>query len=503
MIRLLFLTHRYLGIALGLLMVLWCVTGIVMMYVPYPAAVERDMRLAALAPLSSVPCCVMEGEYFPADDTAIRSFEIEALNGRAVLTATNTGGRIYMLDITAGAGFEGATPDMARNVAQDFARKLGIAAAPTLLGEVESDQWTTGRFRIDRPLYHFALNDDETSEIYVSSTSGKVLNYTNAHMRFWNWLGSVPHWLYFTQLREDPIAWTKVIVWTSVTGCILTLLGIYIGIRQLRRRHSSGKLGSPYRGLWYWHHIPGLIFGIFTLTWVFSGLLSMTPWGLFANSDPTPALERLYGEPPRWAEVKQALPAIVAGAPAGTLHIQSAPFDGGLFAMAYTAGENPTRLAANGTPAPLGEADYARAAQLIGQAYDGVSWEIMEGEDAYYYGRPHAPISLPILRVSTQGADAAFFYASPQSGRLMRFADGEARMHRWLFSGLHSLDFSRVFRWRPFWDVLMIVLLIGATIVCATGTWLGIQRLLGRSRGQGFFVDLKRRTPARKSAPLP
>ena len=28
--------HRYLGVALGLLMLLWFVSGIVMMYVPYP-----------------------------------------------------------------------------------------------------------------------------------------------------------------------------------------------------------------------------------------------------------------------------------------------------------------------------------------------------------------------------------------------------------------------------------------------------------------------------------
>jgi hypothetical protein len=502
MIRLLFLTHRYLGIALGLLMVLWCVTGIVMMYVPYPAAIDRDVRLAALAPLDGVACCILEGESFPPDNAAIRSFEIEALNDRAVLSASNASGQVYMLDITAGTEFEGPAPSAALDIARDFTRGRGIAAEPTLLGEIESDQWTTGRFRNDRPLYHFALNDESGAEIYVSSTSGKVLNTTDSYIRFWNWLGSVPHWLYFTQLREDVALWTDVVVWTSLIGCVLTVIGIYIGIRQLRRRRSTGKLASPYRGIWYWHHVPGLIFGIFTLTWVFSGMLSMTPWGLFTNSDPTPALERLYGEPPTWSDLKEAIPAIIAGAPAGSVHVQSAPFEGNIFAIASGADGIPTRLSAGGINANMNPTDYARAAVLIGEVYDGATWEILHEEDAYYYGRPHEPMPLPVLRVATQGADAANFYASPETGFLLRFADAEARWYRWLFSGLHSLDFSQVFRWRPFWDVLMIVLLLGATGVCATGTWLGIEHLLGRSRRQGFLADIKRRTPERRSAPL-
>ena len=36
MVRYLFLSHRYLGIGIGWLMALWCLSGIVMMYVSYP-----------------------------------------------------------------------------------------------------------------------------------------------------------------------------------------------------------------------------------------------------------------------------------------------------------------------------------------------------------------------------------------------------------------------------------------------------------------------------------
>ena len=46
MILWLLLLNRYLGIALGALMVIWCLSGVVMMYVSYPA-LSRDARVWA------------------------------------------------------------------------------------------------------------------------------------------------------------------------------------------------------------------------------------------------------------------------------------------------------------------------------------------------------------------------------------------------------------------------------------------------------------------------
>ena len=51
MIRLLILTHRYLGVAVGLAVTLWCLSGFVMMYVPYPELMPEE-RLAGLEPSS-------------------------------------------------------------------------------------------------------------------------------------------------------------------------------------------------------------------------------------------------------------------------------------------------------------------------------------------------------------------------------------------------------------------------------------------------------------------
>ena len=481
--RFLFLVHRYLGIALGVLMVMWCVSGIVMIYVPYPALVDDD-RLRGLEPLSASECCALVGKDFPTDDTPLRSFHVEMLGGHPVLRLA--GPRLRNYDLTTGAAIAGIAEEQARAIAHIYAAAHGIAGVARVDGRILWDQWTVGGFRADRPLYRIAFDDAPRTELYVSSVSGQVVQFTNQPIRFWNWLGSVPHWLYFSSLRSNPPLWSQIVIWTSLIGCVLTIVGIYIGIRQVKRRRSDGKLASPYRGFWYWHHVPGLVFGVFTLTWVFSGLLSMNPWGYLGGGDPTPVIERLNGAEPDWATIRAALPQILRALPPGTVNIQSAPWDGKLFVVAFSSDGTRTRLNTEGAPSPLRQDDYAEAALKIG-GESAANWSLLRQEDAYSYGRSNDPPPFPVLRVITGGADGARFYLDAVTGRLVRFADADGRTFRWLFSGLHSLDFNSVLRWRPFWDVMMVVLLLGATVVCGTGTWIGLKRLIGRPQCGGLL----------------
>ncbi len=51
--------------------------------------------------------------------------------------------------------------------------------------------------------------------LYISSRTGTAVQLTTASQRFWNWMGAIPHWIYFTSLRERPELWTQVVVWSS------------------------------------------------------------------------------------------------------------------------------------------------------------------------------------------------------------------------------------------------------------------------------------------------
>ena len=143
---------------------------------------------------------------------------------------------------------------------------------------IDRDQWTVGDAgEGNRPLFHFVFDDPKGTHIYVSGTTGEVVLWTTATQRFWNWLGAIPHWLYFTELRSNGPLWARIVIWTSILGGFLTVIGLILGISQFKRG-GNGRL-SPYRGWFYWHHLAGLLFGIVTLTWVVSGTLSMNPWG--------------------------------------------------------------------------------------------------------------------------------------------------------------------------------------------------------------------------------
>ena len=48
--------HRYLGVAVGLLMMMWFLSGIVMVYVDLPRVTEED-RARTLEPIGWQDCC--------------------------------------------------------------------------------------------------------------------------------------------------------------------------------------------------------------------------------------------------------------------------------------------------------------------------------------------------------------------------------------------------------------------------------------------------------------
>jgi uncharacterized iron-regulated membrane protein len=458
--RLLILDHRYLGIAIGLVMVMWCLSGIVMMYMRYPELSE-PRRLAALQPLDFTGCCktgLLE------TDQPVSRLNIEMLAGRPVMRVVQGNSPPRLADLTDGKLITHISAEQADAVARTYGQS---AAVPTA---IERDQWTVaGGFRRDRPLYRFALDDPERTQLYISSTTGKAVQITTETQRFWNWLGAIPHWLYFTRLRADVALWSQVVIWISLLGCFLAGTGLYLGIRRYHK--SPDARWSPYRGFMLWHHLPGLVFGLFVLTWAASGLISMNPWGFLDSTRPATEEARLRGSIPSGADITAALPALADALPPGTVSLKTAPFDGQLAFIASTADGRHMRVDGSGKPMP--SPDMARVAALL----NGGPATLMTTGDAYYFDSRSDPARLPAYRVT---AGSTRYYLDPLSGELLKTVDENGRWYRWLHEGLHRLDFSAVLRQRPLWDLVMLTLMLGVTFVCGTGAYLGLRRLKRR-----------------------
>jgi hypothetical protein len=496
--RWLALIHRYLGIAIGILMAAWCLSGIVMMYVSYPGLTRR---VHFLHPLDLRGCCGSLERSLP-DDQPVRSFQLEMLAGRPVLRVRAAPPSV--IDLRSGSEIATVSPQQAQAVAADFvavsaadvtpvstagvasASAADIAAAGTgvdvaagigkrehlrLQQTLDYDQWTLeGIPRDEPPLYRFAANDAAGTEAYVSLRSGRLVQTTTARQRFWNWLGAVPHWLYFARLRRNGPLWTRVVVWTSLAGCLLTATGLYLGVQRFLRR-PQGRRWSPYRGLLLWHHVPGFIAGVFALTWVASGLISMNPWG-FLESTVQPRESTLV----TGREVKQAIAALShLPLPTDWVSVDSAPLNGHLYLIATTAAGLRTRWDSQGSPSPLRAPEVEQWVRTL--TGSEVAPELLSHEDAYYFSHHRNIVVLPAYRAIAPDAEHTRYYIDAVSGSLLSVVDGNTRWYRWLHEGLHRMDFAASLRSRPLWDVVMWVLLCAVTTICCTGAILGIRRL--------------------------
>jgi hypothetical protein len=478
--KLVILVHRYLGIALGIVVALWCLSGFVMMYVQYPVLTDAE-QAAGLAPLDFSGCCGAgaSGAGGPLIDSVgdgpIDSFRIEMLAGRPVLRLVEFGEQ-SVLDFGDGSVMPPLAPEAAAKIATDFAQRVGIRARVESRGQVDLDQWTvSGEFDPDRPLYAFHAEDPAGTEWYVSSRTGEVVQRTTRSERLWNYLGPVTHWIYFTELRRHGPAWAQLVIWLSLISVFLTVLGLYIGIKQLKRRRT-GRL-SPYRGWTLWHHYAGLVFGALTLTWLASGCLSMNPWGALSSRSFFGEQDRLRGGELSGAEIGAVLEALPKHRlPQGTVRLDSSLLAGELSLIAWQADGSEVRLAADSLePDPVDRGFFARVAGIMRPGVSVADEGWLESEDGFYFAH-HADAPLPVYRI--RYADGELFYLDPLTGNLALAVDGPRRGYRWFFEALHRGDFAHVLRVRPIWDVFMLSLLLGATLSAVTGTWLGLRRLL-------------------------
>lgn len=462
-------THRYLAIGVGLLMTLWCLSGFVMMYQGYPQLTEAE-RIKGLAPLQLANCCNVAELPF-ADDVQAPDVRIEMLLGAPVLRIAAPRSPARTFDLRTGL----ATPELdaaqALEVAREYGLRHALGGAPRLVGTVDIDQWTIQSARRHQPLYLVAFDDRAASEIYVSGLTGEVIQDTNRRERVLSWLGAVPHWLYPTKLRQNGPLWSDIVIYTSLVGTFLAITGLYVGIARFRRR-CDGRWGSPFRGWWYWHHIGGLIFGVLTLTWVFSGLMTMNPWGALVGGGASDHVRTIRGEA-TWAEAKKLLGSAAALPEHEFVQLTSAPFDGRFHALAVGADGTRARLDVTGsTVAPLRHAEIDEAVAKLGVAV--AESVLLENEDGYYYGHK-SEVDLPVYRVILGDEQRTRLYIHPLTGRT-RGVDATMRTARWIRFGLHDFDFAGL-RVRPIWDVVVLLLLAGVTAVCITGTWLAWKRV--------------------------
>ena len=98
--------------------------------------------------------------------------------------------------------------------------------------------------------------------------------------------------------------------------------------------------------------------------------------------------------------------------------------------------------------------------------------------DSYYYDR-NRELPLPVLRISYGNPQRTSLYVDQARGVILRKEERLTRLNRWLYHGLHSLDFPFLYYRRPLWDVVVITLSLGGlllTLAAVVPAWRRLRR---------------------------
>ena len=271
--------HRWLGVALCAIFLLWFPSGIGMMYWGYPTVTPADRldRSPALDPatvlLTPEEAYATLGYEGSPDHVVLNTFDgrpvyrFGSFRGADVVFA-DTGGRL-----------DAISAETAGRMASAW---TGQPLADATVARVEEvDQWTLQTPLASLwPVWKYSWSDGQ--QVYVSQSTGEVVQYTTTASRIGAYLGPIPHWFYFTPLRRHGPEWSRVVIWSSGIGTIAAILGVVAGLWMYSPRkvyrYNGAPARLPYYGQKRWHAVLGLVFGVATATWAFSGMLSMDPF---------------------------------------------------------------------------------------------------------------------------------------------------------------------------------------------------------------------------------
>lgn len=482
--RALFLLHRWLGLGLGIVVVLWFASAFVLRYVGFPQLTAAE-RAAGLRPLPLdggpvAPAIAFASEATNAGFTRVRLGEFL---GQAVYRVQPAPDKLWSLYRAAdGLAISSVTPDEALLVARNFA---GGNHAVRHEGEIDLDQWTVSAGLTPfRPLHRVAVSDDVGTRLYVSARTGEVVRDTRRSERLLNYVGAVTHWIYPVWLRRHNLVWRSTLRLLSGLAFLLPVTGLILGWRRWATARRS------LRGARRWHVLLGLIFGLFAATWLFSGFLSLRWVGIFDDGEPTQAQrEALAGGPLNVTAFVRSPAAAFAELPPGEAReAELVQFAAQPYYLVGGPRLSPRLIPANATSVgggPIPAERLQEQARNLMPTHRLTAFEELRSYDAHYYsgsaGTETPP--LPMWRARFDDPADTWFHLDPRSGQVMERLTKGSRAYRWLFNGLHNFDWPWLTSHPLFRDVVALAALTGGLATSLLGLRLAWLRLRPNTPG--------------------
>ncbi len=510
MTRFLYFTHRWVGVGLALLMLLWFSSGLIIAY-SNSVLTTREQQLARAEVLNPQPGWLSLGEAIElsADERAGAGGKAKAmaahLEERQELSSGDehkvVDGQlvrvddepIWRLEEASGRRFAVSAVDgLIRSFSTERAQRIAgrwIAedtpsdAQPFKVEYVDTfDSASTLRnYQAFKPFHRFAVDDGHGTELIVSAKTGEVLQNATRLERGLFYAGN---WLHLFRpldlfqagdLRRNTLFWAGLFAFVAgVSGMIIGWLRWKPGFFG-RPTYSKGRT-QPYQEFWLRYHFwTGLIGGLFAVLWAFSGTLSTNPLHIFSEAALSEK-ELLDFHGADWPATVTARTPDISPLPAHNI-VQLGWSHVGDEAQLLVYTSDGKRIARNpwlGKAGPFKKEPLLAAARRFAGDAEISSQELLQDYDSYYYqNRRQGPFErpLPVLRVDFADAAQSSLYIDPQDGRPIIKMDSSRRIYRWIYVALHHWDFGwfrRSFHWNLWittWALFGMVLSLSSVIL--------------------------------------
>ncbi len=478
--------HRWLGIVLSVVFVLWFVSGIVMVFEHFPK-VNKDFQFEKAEVLNhhdviqNVPEAILDNA---------SELSLVKIVKRPYYHVIDTMGKTYFLDASNLEKvdlFEAADLDtLVKNI-------YGVAYREKIIIN-DFDQWIPwSRYSSYFPIHKYYLDDSKHTVVYMSQKTASVVQETTRYSRWMARIGAIPHWFYYKSLRLKKDLWVDFVVWLALFTSIAALSGIIVGfIKQKRKKHRKGIFGfSPYKKQWMrWHHITGYIFGIFVLTFSFSGLMSLydvPQWVIPVHkvqdyseiSSDAPAdytafdlsVDELLKSDTNDSSIKKIVWKQIGTVP---------------YYAAYSDGlHNPLWIQATSDTiayTTFSQDDFL--ASFANRFPDvGYDFELLSEGDNYM--SPTRVENKRIVKLKLADANATWLYFDLDKYSLISESNKNTRLRRWLYNGLHSFDLKYLKEHEWLRMTLLIILCVFGTIISVSGLVLAydyLKKMIRRMR---------------------
>lgn len=469
--------HRIIGIPAGILLTIWFISGLVLIYKPFPGITDQEylMHKETIDTRDLQPADSVWSALENRSITSIETLHLERERGQNTFFIQTEEDILRLSkDLEWQKPFSPTSHDLI-----NYARQWVDADITRIDTLPECDQWTQfSRYENNLPMLRFHFADDKRSWIYLDSKTGEVVQQSTYTERLWSWFGTIPHKFYFKFLRQHTDLWIAVLSIAAALAAVDVLLGLILGIRLLIiSKRKTRKWGSPYRKrAYYWHHVLGLIFSILLFTWAFSGAMALQkiPEWIAARAEKRTRPTDIYGKTLPLAAYRLDYRLALAQYPDAKkiewLHLGNYPFyridtpEKSYYIDA--SNDNEVR------PLNIPMDEFISVVYRIHGKSTTLDTTTLQQYDRYYL-TAFEPLPLPVYRIRVKDSVSSLYYFNPSDADY-RYLDRNRQVKAWVFRELHFLQYKALVHNHTLWTLVIWVTVLGCILASLTGVWLSI-----------------------------